>query len=594
MRDVMSGGRQMIAAAWRTSPRKTVIAMALMVVGAVAVPLLAAALAWMTDDVVAGRADAAALAGVAVAVLALVATTFEHIAHTVYFELSELAEVDFDEQLIELSNGSAGLAHQEQSQHADTLTVLQREGRQFSVGLEALLRGIGLALSIALTAVLLARLSPLLLLLPVAAVPPLLTGRRAERIVDRSKTATAESTRTALNLFNMCTSARPAGELRVFRLQHEIRRRHSRLWDAVTSGRFHADLAATWLRAAGQVVFALAYIGAVLLVVRQSISGHRGVGDVILVLALAAQVNQQVTMAVTLLQDLQRMASMYRRLAGYRAVVTAAEPARVDRTPPDRLRQGIALRDVAFTYPGTDTPVLRDVNVVLPAGSTIALVGENGAGKSTLVKLLCGFYQPTEGEISVDGVDLRRVPVEQWRERVAAGFQDFVQYEFRARHAVGVGDLARISSEPAVHAALERAHASDVLERLPGGLDTQLGKSYNDGAELSGGQWQKVALGRALMRETPLLLVLDEPTSALDPEAEYALFERYASQVRRAGRATGAISLLVSHRFSTVRMADLIIVVKDGRIVEVGDHAGLVADAGLYAELFAIHAQAYR
>jgi ATP-binding cassette subfamily B protein len=185
------------------------------------------------------------------------------------------------------------------------------------------------------------------------------------------------------------------------------------------------------------------------------------------------------------------------------------------------------------------------------------------------------------------------MPVDEWRTRIAAGFQDFVRYEFQARHVVGLGDLPRMSSEPAVRAALERAAATGVLDDLPDGLRTRLGKSYADGAELSGGQWQKLALGRAMMRETPLLLVLDEPTSALDPEAEHVLFQRYADHAKRVAVRTGGITVFVSHRFSTVRMADLIIVVGDGRVVETGDHATLIAAGGLYAELFALQAKAY-
>jgi ATP-binding cassette subfamily B protein len=232
--------------------------------------------------------------------------------------------------------------------------------------------------------------------------------------------------------------------------------------------------------------------------------------------------------------------------------------------------------------------------MTLPAGSTVAVVGENGAGKTTLIKLLCGFYRPTQGKILVDGTDLRRVPLDDWRERIAAGFQDFGRYEFLVRQSIGVGDLAQQFADTPVRGALDRAHAADVLDHLADGLDTQLGKSYADGAELSGGQWQKLALGRAMMRENPLLLVLDEPTAALDPEAEHALFERYAEQARRVGETTGAITLLVSHRFSTVRMADLIIVIADGRVVETGDHASLVAAGGFYSELYAIQAEAYR
>jgi ATP-binding cassette subfamily B protein len=288
------------------------------------------------------------------------------------------------------------------------------------------------------------------------------------------------------------------------------------------------------------------------------------------------------------------MASTYRRLDDLRDAVSASEETGpIDASPPTHLRSGITLERVGFAYPGTAATVLRDVTLTLPAGSTVAIVGENGAGKTTLVKLLCDFYRPSAGRILVDGVDLRRIPVADWRARIAVGFQDFVRFEFVTRSVVGLGDLPAISSDAAVLGALDRAHAADVLTHLGDGLATALGKSYADGAELSGGQWQKLALGRAMMRETPLLLVLDEPTSALDPEAEHALFERYAEQAKRVGRATGAITLLVSHRFSTVRMAELIIVVAGGRVVELGSHATLAAAGGLYAELFAIQAKAY-
>jgi len=185
------------------------------------------------------------------------------------------------------------------------------------------------------------------------------------------------------------------------------------------------------------------------------------------------------------------------------------------------------------------------------------------------------------------------MPVDEWRARIAAGFQDFVRYELPAQQVVGVGDLPRVSSEPAVRAALDRADAAGLPADLPDGLRTHLGKSYADGVELSGGQWQKLALGRAMMREAPLLLVLDEPTSALDPEAEHALFQRYAEHAKRVAGRTGGVTVFVSHRFSTVRMADLIVVVGDGRVVETGDHAALMAAGGLYSELFTLQAKAY-
>jgi len=594
MRDVLTGSWKMISTAWRMDWRKTALSVSLVVLGALAAPLVAAALAWTISEVVARRPAIAALAGVAVAGLAIMTLTFSHFAHVAYYDVSELAELDFDEKLVALSNGTRGIEHHEQAEFADTLTVLRQESRQFRAGLEALLLALGLILAVVFTAVLLALQNLLFLLLPLAALPVLVTGRAAERILDQAKTAAAESTRVAMNLFHLSTTSRFAGELRVFRLQDELLRRHRQYWEAATRIIWRAHLRASWRRAAGQIVFALAYAGAVLLVIREALAGRRSVADVVLVVALAAQVNQQVTVAVTLLQNLQRMASAYHRLAQFTHTVTAAGQWRADRRMPERLDTGIELDGMSFSYPGTGVPVLRDVALTLPAGSTVAIVGENGAGKTTLINLLCGFYQPSKGQITIDGVDLRRLPIREWRKRVAAGFQDFGRYEFRAQQTVGVGDLPQISSEPAVHGALDRAGGSDVLGQLANGLGTQLGKSYADGVELSGGQWQKLALGRAMMRESPLLLVLDEPTSALDSEAEHALFERYVEQAQRVRQATGAITVLVSHRFSTVAMADLIVVLADGRIAEIGDHATLVGANGLYAELFSIQAMAYR
>jgi ATP-binding cassette subfamily B protein len=257
---------------------------------------------------------------------------------------------------------------------------------------------------------------------------------------------------------------------------------------------------------------------------------------------------------------------------------------------PERLRGGIALEDVSFTYPGTETQVLSGVNLWLPPGLVVALVGDNGAGKSTLVKLLSRCYEPTTGRITVDGVPLADIDHESWRSRISAAFQDSARFEFLLGETVGVGDVEKLDDAYAVLTAFERAEAGSLVEKYPAGLNTQLGRRF-DGVELSGGQWQRLALARAAMRE-PLLLLLDEPTANLDAEAEFALFETIARSTHRA-RQMGAITLLVSHRFSTVRMADLILVVDGGRIVEVGGHHELMARRGLYAELFNLQAGAY-
>jgi ATP-binding cassette subfamily B protein len=260
---------------------------------------------------------------------------------------------------------------------------------------------------------------------------------------------------------------------------------------------------------------------------------------------------------------------------------------------PDRLARGIELRGVSFGYPGTTTTILDHVSLFLPAGTVVAVVGENGAGKTTLMKLLSRFYEPAEGDITVDGIDLRQFDVEEWRRHIAAGFQDFVRFEFIVRESVGVGDLPRMEDSAAVELALAHAGAAGLPPTLPGGMNTQLGKRWEGGVDLSGGQWQKLALGRAMLRPAPLLQIFDEPTAALDAQTEHALFERFAAAAR-AGEVAGTVTVLVSHRFSTVRMADLIVVLDRGRIVEQGSHQDLMRRGGLYAELYRLQSRAYR
>jgi ATP-binding cassette subfamily B protein len=237
---------------------------------------------------------------------------------------------------------------------------------------------------------------------------------------------------------------------------------------------------------------------------------------------------------------------------------------------------------------------LSGFDVTLPAGATIALVGENGSGKTTLVKLLLDMYQPDSGQILVDGTPLAELSPAGWRSRCTAAFQDFSRFHMPAVESVGVADVAERLDEPAAVAALDRAGAADLPSQLPDGLATMVGTVYTGGHGLSGGQWQKLALGRAMRRDDPLLVVLDEPTASLDAPSEHALFERYAETASREARRSGAVTVLVSHRFSTVRMADLIIYVESGHAVEFGSHEDLLEAGGRYAELFDLQAAGYR
>jgi ATP-binding cassette, subfamily B, bacterial len=249
---------------------------------------------------------------------------------------------------------------------------------------------------------------------------------------------------------------------------------------------------------------------------------------------------------------------------------------------------GLRFEDVWFTYPGAAAPALRGVSLHLPPGRKLALVGENGSGKTTLVKLMTRLYRPSSGRITLDGLDLDRWDPVALRARIGVLFQDFVRYQLTVGENIGVGDVDALEDRDRQEAAADRALATPVLERLPAGLDTQLGRWFADGQELSGGQWQKVALARLFMRETADLLILDEPTAAMDAEAEARLFEEFRA------RTEGRMAVVISHRFSTVRMADHIVVLHRGEVVEEGDHAALMARGGRYARLFELQARGYR
>ena len=595
MHDLVRGVVGILASSWRASPRRLLISAALMLLGNVSGPLTAVFLALTTDAALRHDTGSAVVAACAVAVVALLSLTMEHFAHIFFFELADLHHLRMEREIGVLAQGTVGVEQHERRDHADRMELLRQETWAIFDGVQTVLTAGTLLVQIVLTAVLLARLEPWLLLLPVFAVPPLVAGRLAERLREGAELATAEETRLGWHLLDLAVSPAAAKEIRLSGLQGVLRRRQAETRRRVEARLRRSELKGMLLRLAGQLIFAIGYVGAVIVVVRAAIDGRQSVGDVVLVVTLAVQTNAQAAGAVAVAQSLQGTARAMAHVRWLRLEAAAhADPVRADQAAPAALRDGITLTGVAFRYPGTDTDVLRDVTVRIPAGTTVAIVGDNGAGKSTLVKLLCRFYRPTAGEILVDGVDLRRIDPARWRERIAAGFQDFVRFDAPARESIGVGDLARLDEPGAVAAGVRRADAQVVVDRLPQGLDTHLGKSYEDGEELSGGQWQRIALSRAMMREQPLLLLLDEPTAALDPLTEHALFERYAASARDVGQRTGGITVLVSHRFSTVRMADLILVVSDGRIAEAGDHQALMARDGIYAELFTLQAAAYR
>jgi ATP-binding cassette subfamily B protein len=484
----------------------------------------------------------------------------------------------------------ATIAHHERPEYLDRLAMLRDQVFVLDHMYMSLFATCGWILRLAVTLALLATVHPALLLLALFALPTVLTSTWRPAVERAAQESGAQPYRLARHLFTTATTAAAGKEVRVTGIGRRLADERRAAWERG----YRPIAAARWGSAGWHTLawagFGGAYVGAIVFVS----SGLRApAGDVLLVLAAAARLSAYLGAAVGEIGFLRGFwMDGSRRLAwleDYAASVAAA----ADRPAPLALRRGIRVEHVSFAYPGTSRLVLDDISLELPAGAVVALVGENGAGKTTLVKLLAKMYEPSRGAILVDDTPLSRVRAEDWRSRLAGAFQDFFRFELRARQTVGLGDVRRLDDLPAVEAAVERAGAADVVARLTSGLETQLGPTWPGGVDVSFGQWQKLALARGFMREDPLLLVLDEPTAALDAETEHALFERYAAAARQNG-ANGRITLLVSHRFSTVRMADLIVVLDGSRLVEVGTHEELMRKRGHYAELYGIQAAAYR
>ncbi|MCL2583841.1 MAG: ABC transporter ATP-binding protein/permease [Streptosporangiales bacterium] len=595
---IFRAARFLLTLGLRVDAVRLLRATVLVVASYVAAPLAALSLRDFTNDVLARHPGSALAAAVLAATALVVQLTFGHFAHVDHFEVSEAGQMRLRGELMDLVNGPPRIDHLDSPGVADSVDLVRDGLHATSLALEGMLQLAGLLLQLVITIVLLALVNPWFVFLPLCAVVPVLAERRAQALVEGTRERNAARLRLSKHFLELSTVTDSVTELRLFGAEEEILRRQRDAWNQVTTAMWRAQLKAALYRAAGQGFFALGYGGAVAGELFGVLRGHGSggsVGSLVLVITLAVQVSVQVSSALGILSLLQVASRTSDRITGLRALAASAAqslpalPAAV----PERLSRGITLENVSFAYPGATRPVLSDVSLHIPAGAVLALVGENGAGKSTLVKLLCGLYAPTSGRILVDGQDLAGADPGEWRSRVAALFQDFQRIELTLRESIGHGSVADVDDTEAVGAAAARARADRVLEAVPGGLDGYVGHSYADGAELSGGQWQTVGLARALMRRRPLLLILDEPAAALDASAEHDLFERYASSAGQAGREDGGVTVLISHRFSTVGMASLIAVLDHGQLTESGTHRELMAEGGLYAELFTLQARAY-
>ena len=436
--------------------------------------------------------------------------------------------------------------------------------------------------------VLLVGFSPWLAMVVIlAAVPNFLSNSRFAEMAFRALTHRAPEARLLSYIENLLTSNETVKEIKLFGLGESLKQRYEDLFTQFLEEDTSIARRNTYASLAWGMLSNLAYYGSYIWVIVRTITRAITLGDMTMFLSVFRQSQRAVQMLLENFSRLYENNLYLDNLLDFLKIEPALEIPENGKIAPAPILEGVRFENVSFKYPGSDKFVLKNVNLFIKPGESIALVGLNGAGKTTLIKLLTRLYDPTEGRITLDGTDLRDFDLQSLHQRFGVIFQDFVRYQFSVKENIGFGQVEELENQERIEVAADKGGATEVIAELPEGYETVLGRRWNRGHELSGGQWQKIALSRAFMRKAEVL-ILDEPTSALDAEAEYEIFLRFRELMQ------GRVAVLISHRFSTVRMADRIVVLSEGRIIELGSHEELMARNQSYAHLFNLQAEGYR
>ncbi|MFD6398976.1 ATP-binding cassette domain-containing protein [Nocardia sp. NPDC060249] len=528
---------------------------------------------------------AAAVAAVTAGACWAVASASTLLRANLGFLLAETVSIDLNSEILHLVGGVDDLTILEDPDYANRVDVLRRGGDALGRSAWQVLESVAIALRMVVIVTVLALVAVWLAALLVPLAVAIWCQRRGQTHIRKSTMDTAQDTRLAEHLFTMLTQPSSGMEVRIAGAGDALRERQRQTWARATQIQTRAHRLAARITTVGWTVFAVGYTFVLLRVVTTT-----GVGDAMLTVTLLTILRKDAEITVWRIRSIvesNHLIDVYLWLIRRETV----QPD-INGHLTDRLRRGILLQGVGFRYRGAESVVFSSIDLAIPAGTTLAIVGEHGVGKTTLVKLLCGLYEPIHGVITVDDVALHEKSRRAWRERVTGGFQDFARFAFTVRESVGVGDLPNLHDDKRIELALEYGDAAAVVRTLPEKLDTQLGTEFG-GADLSRGQWQRLALSRAYMRTDPLLCVLDEPTASLDARSEHLVYERQLGLARELSHRSGTVTVLVSHRFSTVRAADQIIVLADGGITERGTHDELLARDGHYARMYRLQADSY-
>ncbi len=430
--------------------------------------------------------------------------------------------------------------------------------------------------------------SPWLMLLLVAAVVPAFLGETHFAFLGYAKNFRQTPIKRQLDYLRQAGATKEAAkELKLFNLAGFFTGRFAKLSDIIYEQ--DVELARTRLGIGSILSFITTggYYGAYAYVIWRTVVGRLSIGTFYFLITAIMQASSNISQVFSTLSGIADQALFLTDLLAFFQMKPTIQSKPNALPAPRPIREGFEFRNVCFKYPGSERLIIDHLNFHLRPGERVALIGENGQGKTTIVKLITRLYDPTEGEILLDGIDLREYDLEDLYREIGVIFQDFMRYEMTARENIAVGKIDEIEDIAAVQYAAEKSLASEVVAKLPAGFEQMLGRRFEGGVDLSGGEWQKLALARAYLRNSQLL-ILDEPTAALDARSEFEVFQRFAELT------TGKMALFISHRFSTVRMADRIVVLENGRIAEEGKHEELTSLGGRYAEMFELQAASYR